>query len=253
MSDAQQQPSQPPPPPSSSSPSTTQPPPTTNSKEAPNKAAQKSPTASLPDFFALRFFLTSDPEIEVEGEDGTPTLVKVSKVITDNEGTIVESGEDANVIVISPLKVKEKRKKKFRQPNTSTALLLLLIIIDSFLCVVEGFSLRDYEGKIVVGSQYIADTIAAHKSGKGKIYPYPYPILSRCFEGAVVACDDDVGQRIGRKLRQYVELMGGIFVMDSIPHETKYFVYESSLSLKYQVAAQRSLVIVYPTWIFGLV
>ena len=58
-----------------------------------------------------------------------------------------------------------------------------------------------------------------------------------------------MGQRIGRKLRQYVELMGGIFVMDSIPHETKYFVCESSLSLKYQVAAQRSLVIVYPTWI----
>ena len=113
MSDAQQQPSQPPPPPSSSSPSTTQPPPTTNSKETPSKAAQKSPTASLPDFFALRFFLTSDPEIEVEGEDGTPTLVKVSKVITDNEGTIVESGEDANVIVISPLKVKEKRKENF--------------------------------------------------------------------------------------------------------------------------------------------
>ena len=43
--------------------------------------------------------------------------------------------------------------------------------------------------------------------------------------------------------------MRGIFVMDSIPLETKYFVCESSLSLKYQVAAQRSLDIVYPSWI----
>lgn len=64
-----------------------------------------------------------------------------------------------------------------------------------------------------------------------------------------MTCDSSIDSETEAKLRQYVELMGGIFETYSIPHEAKYFICVSSLSLKFQVAAQRSLEIVGPEWV----
>lgn len=108
--------------------------------------------------------------------------------------------------------------------------------------------LSDYASKRIFGSQYIEDSIILKKPlPKGS--EYFHPLLSRCFEGSVVICDSSIDLITEKKLRQYVELMGGIFEGYSIPCEAKYFISISSLSLRFQVAAQRSMEIVGPEWI----
>lgn len=108
--------------------------------------------------------------------------------------------------------------------------------------------LDDYLGKRIFGSQYIEDSISLKKR-LPKDSDYFHPLLSRCFEGSVVTCDNCIDAVTERKLRQYVELMGGIFECYNIPYEAKYFISTSSLHLRFQVAAQRSLEIVGPEWV----